>query len=226
MLPPICLVLTSCESPDPRLYPPEHFWIEVRFDCLSDFDYHAPEKHDAWLLSLLEVYDKVIITFRSQSCMEQKNEIRYLCYQHWIKLGVPYIDISFYEPFAEELLALSRAKKSRTQVILSHHIFQYDGNLLKVRHILREMKKYQPAFSKIAVLCAETAQAVELLSLYNEFPHDLIIAMGREGGFSRFAIPYLGAPYTYAAYSESTAPGLLPIALLRPVFDWWNSHNE
>jgi type I 3-dehydroquinase len=226
MYPPICLVLTSCEIPDAQKYPPERTWLEIRFDYLSEFDYHAPEKLDAWITSLLSVYDKVILTFHAQSCKEQKNEIRYLCYQHWIELGAPYIDISFHEPFSEELMALCKQEKYQTQVILSHHIFHYSGDLQKVRHILREMKKLSPAIAKIAVLCTDVHQAVDLLTLYKEFPHDLIIAMGLHSFFSRFALPMLGAPYTYAAYSTSTAPGLLPIELLYPIFDWLNKQND
>jgi len=225
MRPPICLVLTSCEVPDTQKYPPSDFWVEVRFDCIAGFNCHSPEKHDAWLASLLKLYKNVLITFRPQSRVEQQNEVRYLCYCHWVKMGVPYIDVDFYEPFTEELLALCKHQEGRTQIILSHHIYQYDGNLAKIRHIIREMKKYNPVFCKMAVHCSEAMQALELLSLYKEFPHDLIFSMGREGGFSRIAIPFLGAPYTYAAYSDSIAPGLLPADLLLAIFDWWDKHN-
>ena len=140
MRPPICLVLTSCEVPDTQKYPPSDFWIEVRFDCIAGFDCHSPEKHDAWLSSLLKLYKNVLITFRPQSRVEQQNEVRYLCYCHWIKMGVPYIDVDFYEPFTEELLALCKHQEGRTQIILSHHIYQYDGNLTKIRHIIREIQ--------------------------------------------------------------------------------------
>lgn len=226
MEPSICLVLTTRESPSADEYPPTRFWLEVRIDALNDFDYYHPEKHDEWILSLLAVYDKVILTFRSKNGDDQKNEIRHLCYSHWIALGVPYIDVDFYEPFSEELILLCKKANRRTQIILSHHIFSYDGNLERVRLILQAMYRHQPAIAKMAVLCTSGAQALDLLSLYAEFPHALILAMGSSGGFSRFAIPYLGAPYTYAAYTESNVSGLLPISVIRPIFDRWHRLNE
>ena len=225
MLPPTCLVISSYDIPDPNEFPPSDVWLEIRFDLFNEFDHHAPERQDSWLEAVIKVYDKVIITLRAPSWGEQRNEIRYLCYRHWVEFGVPYIDISFHEPFSEELIALCEEKGLQTQIILSHHIFDYNGNVQHVRHILQEMKKQNPFFAKIAVMCSKAAQAVELLTLYKEFPHDLIIAMGREGGFSRFAIPYLGAPYTYASYSSIPVPGLLPISLLKPIFEWWNNQD-
>ena len=46
--------------------------------------------------------------------------------------------------------------------------------------------------------------------------------MGAVGGFTRLAAPYLGAPYTYAAYNEGVAPGLLPASLMQEIFNVWD----
>lgn len=220
----LCLVLSEASSPAPEAYPPATTWLEIRWDKIG-----TPPT--GWIEALHHSYDKVIYTLRH--CGTLSDTARAHCYGAWIAQGVPFVDIDYQEPFLKELLNGWAA--SPTRLILSRHIWEYSGDLNLLRAELRAMLALRPYICKLAVLCQTAESAAELLSLYREFrptstntpptddsAHLLIFAMGAVGGFTRLAAPYLGAPYTYAAYNEGVAPGLLSASLMQEIFNVWD----
>ncbi len=206
----LCLVLSEPSRPDPVVYPPHTTWLELRWDKIGD----APT---GWLEALRSAYDKLIYTYRGDATSATARAQHYAA---WIREGVPFVDIDYQEPFLKRLL--DEWGDSATRLILSRHIWEYTGNLNSLRSALGVMETLHPYLSKLAVLCQSAEEAAALLSLYNDSHHRLIFAMGGVGGFTRLAAPYLGAPYTYAAYSEAVAPGLLPAPLMQQIFDAWD----
>ncbi len=213
----LCLILTEPLVPDPMIYPAATTWIEVRWDKIG-------EATSGWESRLRNTYDKLIYTYRGGGGggEDKSSDVRRRqCYAEWIAEGVPFVDIDVQEPFLEEVLGTWHG--SRTRLILSRHIIAYTDDLDLLRTEIRRMLCYQPYLCKVAVLCSKAEEAAALLSLYQEFERLLLFAMGNVGGFTRLAAPYLGAPYTYAAYGrERVAPGLLPSPVMQAIFDAWD----
>ena len=212
----LCLILTEPLVPKPMIYPAATTWVEVRWDKIE-------EATSGWESRLRSTYDKLIYTYRGEGGGEESAVAsrRRQRYQEWIAEGVPFVDIDVQEPFLDDVLGTWHG--SRTRLILSRHITRYRGELDLLRTEIRRMQCYRPYLCKVAVLCTKAEEAAALLSLYQEFQDLLLFAMGNVGGFTRLAAPYLGAPYTYAAYGrEGVAPGLLPSPVMQAIFDAWD----
>jgi 3-dehydroquinate dehydratase len=218
----LCLVLTDVVVPTPTVYAPSRSWLEIRFDLFSQFDATTPEKYDAWISELYHLYPNVIVTLRGDCSNNELTEARYLCYKHWLELGVPFLDIDYSEPFRDLLLS----PNNNTRFILSHHIYDYNGELISLQSVIEKTLTLHPYLCKLAILCKDSQQALELLSLYKSYSSLLIFAMGRSGGFTRIAAPFLGAPYTYCSYSgKELAPGMPSAKLARKLLALWEDEK-
>lgn len=217
--PALCLVLTNDTTPDTAIYPDETTWLELRLDLFTRQPSPIVDiaKHP-WLKKLLCNYSKIIVTYRSVSTDSSTLQFAEQCYRNCLlSASIPFVDIDYQEPFTPKLLTDFGSQHNR--IILSKHFYTYNGDLELIRNTIRKLQQHQPYLCKVAVLCHNAQDAVQLLTLYEEFDHLLLFAMGEIGSFTRIAAPLLGAPYTYAAYSsDAVAPGMLPAHLMHQIY--------
>ncbi len=217
--PALCLVLTNDTTPDTAIYPDETTWLELRLDLFTRQPSPIVDiaKHP-WLKTLLCNYSKIIITYRSLSNNSNSILLAEQCYRNCLSSDtIPFVDIDYHELFTAKLLAEFAPEHNR--IILSEHFYSYNGDLELIRNTIRKLQQHQPYLCKVAVLCHDAHEAVQLLTLYEEFDHLLLFAMGEIGSFTRIAAPLLGAPYTYTSYtSDAVAPGMLPAHLMQQIY--------
>ncbi|MGN0188206.1 MAG: type I 3-dehydroquinate dehydratase [Candidatus Cryptobacteroides sp.] len=128
-----------------------------------------------------------------------------------IGAGAAFVDVEMEAPREMAKRVRKAAMENGTMFILSHHDFNSPGTRDGLLEMARKAFRQGADIVKIvtAAACEEDAEAV--LSLYDDFAHGTLLAfcMGEAGKPSRLESLRRGAPYTYAALSESdtAAPG-------------------
>ncbi len=174
-----------------------HLFAELRFDLsklsLKDIpNLHLPEK--------------LIFTCRSGNL--NYNE-RLKAYSLALDLGVDYIDLDF-ETDLDLLRDLkSNINQSKTQLILSQHNYSSTPDFEKLKESAQKAFDLGAAIAKIVTTATNLSDLDSIYKLYQHFDNLVAFAMGELGIVSRAKILTLGAPFTYASFSnaEKTAPG-------------------
>ena len=176
-----------------------HLFAELRFD-LSGIPLES--------ISSLELPELCIFTCRKGNLSYQN---RLKAYSFALELGVDFIDLDFEIDKDLYLDLQSEISKSNTQLILSQHNFVETPNFEKLRLSTQKAFDLGADVAKIVTTANQASDLERVYLLYKHFGHLVSFAMGEQGIESRAKILDLGAPYTYAAFSEKekTAPGQL-----------------
>jgi 3-dehydroquinate dehydratase type I len=142
-----------------------------------------------------------------------------------IEAGADYIDIGIENggDFREQVMTVARRHQCR--VILSYHNHDMTPPLDFLKEIIASCVGQGADISKIACQALSPADSARLLSLYDlggiEAEKLIALGMGEMGKITRIAGPLLGAPFTYAAFSDGmqTAEGQLDRINLTQIFN-------
>jgi len=185
-------------------------FAELRFD-LSSFSHSDLKK--------LKQPEKLIFTCRQGRFSEEE---RLQAYKIALEIGVTYIDLDFQTD--SELLPKLKPflKDCSTSLILSQHNFQETPSLDALKTNIHTVFDLGAQYAKIITTAKYPDDLNTIYSLYNQYNTGKLIAfaMGEKGAESRVKNLLLGAPFTYAAYSqkEKTAPGQLD---LQQTTEWY-----
>lgn len=91
---------------------------------------------------------------------------------------------------------------------LMKQVISEGGDLLKIACMPRDEKEA----ASLSLLAAEVEEAFPQKPL-------LLIGMGKAGCLTRLAGPRLGAPATFAAGCKASAPGQIPLPLMKDILD-------
>ena len=116
----------------------------------------------------------------------------------------------------------SLCEENGTEIIRSFHDFSGTPDLEYLKMVTARCYRYGADIAKIVTTCNSPADAERILALYKEIDTPLIaFGMGDAGKQTRLDCLKLGAPFSYACYSENeaTAPGQLTTAeMFRKVY--------
>jgi 3-dehydroquinate dehydratase/shikimate dehydrogenase len=174
----------------------------------------------------------VIVTVRPTwegGLCDKDDEYRIGLWEAAIEAGVEFIDVELaaWERNKDLRDRLSEvAEKSGTKIILSNHAF--DGRPKDLEQRLARLKRVKQAdVLKLAWKAESILDAIEALKLMarmkTEDPRPfLAIAMGEEGQISRLLGKKFGAPFTFAAFDQTSnsAPGQPTVTDLRELYRW------
>ena len=128
-----------------------------------------------------------------------------------IKAGVRYVDVEVEAPKYMSKRVRSCAQENGTVFIKSFHDFSGTGSCEELKAVVEKCLHIGADIVKIVTTGRTADEAERVLSLYDEFAPENLIAfsMGDAGRESRMQCLAKGAPYTYAALTEedAAAPG-------------------
>lgn len=125
------------------------------------------------------------------------------------------VDVEFgHEPLDTKVL-LSQAKKKGMPTLMSYHKWRRPMTEMEMVDVLENMKAFKTDILKLAIMPRDTVDVAAVMNAAARvgalFPETPIIgiAMGGIGKVTRVSGNSLGAPITYAAGKEASAPGQL-----------------
>ena len=128
-----------------------------------------------------------------------------------IKAGARYVDVEVEAPKYMSKRVRSCAQENGTVFIKSFHDFSGTGSCEDLKAVVEKCLHIGADIVKIVTTARTADEAERVLSLYDEFAPEKLIAfsMGDAGRESRMQCLAKGAPYTYAALTEedAAAPG-------------------
>lgn len=128
-----------------------------------------------------------------------------------IKAGARYVDVEVEAPKYMSKRVRSCAQENGTVFIKSFHDFSGTGSCEELKAVVEKCLHIGADIVKIVTTARTADEAERVLSLYDEFAPEKLIAfsMGDAGRESRMQCLAKGAPYTYAALTEedAAAPG-------------------
>jgi len=174
-----------------------HLFAELRFDLST-----IPLKD----ISKLKLPEKLVFTCRAGNLSFKD---RLIAYRYALDLEAHCIDLDF-EKDKDLLIDLqSEIRKSKAQLILSQHNYLETPDFEKLRLSTQKAFDLGADIAKIITTANQSSDLERVYPLYEHFDQLVAFAMGEAGTVSRGKILSLGAPFTYAAFSEKeqTAPG-------------------
>ncbi|MFC2007480.1 type I 3-dehydroquinate dehydratase [Chloroflexota bacterium] len=136
-----------------------------------------------------------------------------------VEMGADMVDI---EMETEDLAAVVRMVKQRTQCLLSHHDLRETPSLDKMRKIVERQLAAGADVCKVVTTARTLGDNLAVLQLVKEFPGSRVVsfAMGALGVTSRVLCPLVGGDFTYASLAEGreAAPGQLTVGDLRKIY--------
>lgn len=106
-------------------------------------------------------------------------------------------------------------------VILSFHDFQGMPTRADLDAIERDARAAGADIVKVAVMCRDGyTDVLELAAFTRAHAHKgvVVIGMGPHGVVTRIYLPMIGSLFTFAAYGQGSAPGQLPLPVMREIF--------
>jgi len=130
---------------------------------------------------------------------------------------IPYADGVDIELSSKKIIKdiVSAAKKSNKKVIVSYHNFRKTPDARKLNRIIQEGKRAGADIVKIAAMAKDMNDMLRLAELTLKHKNLIIISMGELAKISRVFFPIMGSFITYGTVSESSAPGQMPLKILK-----------
>lgn len=175
-----------------------HLFAELRFDLSALTIDDIPK---------IILPEKLIFTCRKGNL---STESRLEAYSLAIDREVDYIDIDFEDDM--DLLEALHFKiiNSNTQLILSQHNYKTTPKFEALKKSTQIAFDLGADVAKIVTTAKSVSDLKHLYLLYSHFDNLIAFAMGKAGMESRAKILHLGAPFTYASFSDvKTASGQL-----------------
>ena len=186
---------------------------EIRLD-------HCPDLGPAEIEELFSNSDvPLIATCRISDTMPaQEAEARLITA---IKAGAAYADLEIEAPPMMSKRIRREARECGTVLIRSYHDFETTDSKAALEALVEKCQHLGAEIVKIVTLAQSPEEAKRVLSLYDRFAPESLVAfcMGEEGKQSRLDCLRKGAPFSYAAYDEAAAPGQWPLeAMYKAVY--------
>ena len=126
-----------------------------------------------------------------------------------IESGATYVDIEYEAPQDYKNDLIHFAHKHQCDVIISYHNYDRTPELDELEQIVHDCYQQGADLAKVATHVNVNRDNSKILSLYKAPGRLVAIGMGDLGRISRIVAPFLGAEFTYASLSDSsaTAPG-------------------
>ncbi len=173
--------------------------VEIRIDLC-----HLNEETTAQVFS--QVHVPAIATCRPEYCDNAK---RAVLLKTAIKSGAKYVDVEIESDGAFKNGVLAFAKEHSCNGIISYHNYKNTPSREELHAIVSECFSQGATIAKIATTAFSMNDSARVLSLYDEFPDIVALAMGKYGKITRVANLYLGSPFSFAAIDNEhiTADG-------------------
>lgn len=142
-----------------------------------------------------------------------------------VKSGIfEFVDVEFSMPRDRALAIIAAARACGVQVIVSSHDFAGTPSEEDLYHRLTESAALGADVAKLAVMPSAMSDVIRLLSATERAHRDLRIplitmAMGSLGIVTRVFGGMFGSALTFAAGTQASAPGQLPIEQLREILE-------
>lgn len=173
--------------------------VEFRLDLFVDIDLSR-------LYNLIKkIPVPVLFTLRKQDqgggyAQSEKN--RQLLIEELCQLQPDFFDLEYnISPRFRKKLFVSYPKM---RFIASYHNFT---QFPKLDLVLKSLFTSYAHFTKIAVHCSSSIEALQLLHLSKKHPNLTTIGLGERAQFTRLLAPILGLPFSYVALGVKTASG-------------------
>ena len=140
---------------------------------------------------------------------------------HWADV----LDVEYGHEVLDTKVLIKQAHEQGIPVLMSYHKFQRAMSETELIDTYENMASFKADILKIAVMPRAPRDTAALLSaaarIREDFPETPVIAigMGQAGQLTRIAGSDLGAPITFAAGKEASAPGQLTAAQVKAVLD-------
>ena len=130
-----------------------------------------------------------------------------------IKAGAAYADLEIEAPPMMSKRIRREARECGTVLIRSYHDFETTDSKAALEALVEKCQHLGAEIVKIVTLAQSAEEAKRVLSLYDRFAPESLVAfcMGEEGKQSRLDCLRKGAPFSSAAYDEAAAPGQCPL---------------
>ncbi len=186
--------------------------MELRMDFLKFSDDEYQE--------IIDTKKPIIATCRKGNVSDK---VRKKNLKKLISMGVGYVDIEIdaKDDFIEEMLDF--AKKHNCKTVLSYHNYEGTPEVTMLEDVVEKGEQLGGDYIKIVTKANEEADAIKLLTLYDNPKHKNLIAfaMGEPGTVSRVTSLAKGAKFTFAALSfdKATACGQLDYKTLQELIE-------
>lgn len=132
------------------------------------------------------------------------------------------LDVEVFADPATAPIAIAAAREAGARVIGSRHHVDVTPPPARMSATLREMAEVGVDIAKLAVMPRTPADVLSLLQVTREASDELRIpvitmSMGALGTISRLAGPVTGSAATFASVGADSAPGQLPLELVREI---------
>lgn len=194
--------------------------LELRVDTFKDLRIETLKKELEKLKSFNGLCDiPIILTVRS------KREGGRIRISDATRVGIfeallPLVDVIDIELSSKSILqdVVNSARRQGKKVIISYHNFRSTPGDKALKKIIKKGLESGGHIIKIAAYAKEQGDLKRLAGILSDFKNLAVIAMGRRGAPSRVFFPMIGSLLTYGSITGKTAPGQLPIAVIKKEF--------
>lgn len=187
--------------------------LELRIDFFKGIE---PENLSKTVRKIKQSRLPLIATVRSKTeggkrllTDRQRKEI----FQHIIHL-VDAVDIELSSKNIIKAIVAS-AKKQNKKVIVSYHNFKETPSDRKLNKIIKNSKNAGADIIKLAVMANQMQDVLRLANLTLKHKNLITLSMGEMAKISRIIFPIFGSLITYGSIGQSTAPGQIPLKILK-----------
>lgn len=217
-----CASLLSCH-PDMLEWRVDYLLNKEDFNPVTDLDkaYRIIRKYFSDTPLLTTVRTKSQGGVHKTPGGDYINLVSLILSSHWADI----IDIEYGHETMDTKILMARARAQKIPILMSYHKFKRALSEMEIMDVLENMKSFRPDILKIAVMPQtplDTAALINAAARMGEaFPDTpvITIGMGPLGILTRAAGNHLGAPLTFAAGKEASAPGQLTADEARKVLD-------
>jgi len=132
---------------------------------------------------------------------------------------IPLIDAIDIELSSQRILnkVVKKAHQTKKTVIISYHNFKKTPGRGILEKLIKEIKTEGGDIVKIACLAKNREDVLRLMefTLKHRSKNLVTISMGKVGAISRVLFPFVGSLFTYGYLDTPSAPGQLPLYLLK-----------
>ncbi len=195
---------------------PEIDWVEWRVDYYEDAYDSKKVSSLAKQIKQTLCEKKLLVTFRTKT-EGGELEISEEAYKALLlklaeEKACDYVDMEYKQ--IQDYVSLTSLLKEKVGVILSHHNFMVTPPKAEMFSILEDMEKAKPDFVKLAVMPQNMSDVYDLAEVTEKFTtkYDtkiISMSMKQLGMMSRIMGAFTRSAVTFAAFSESSAPGQL-----------------
>lgn len=130
---------------------------------------------------------------------------------------IPLVDAVDIELSSKNIIKdiVGSAKKHNKKIIVSYHNFKETPCDRKLNKIIKDSKKTGADIVKLATMANKMQDVLRLANLTLKHKNLITLSMGETAKISRIIFPIFGSLITYGTVGSSTAPGQMPLNILK-----------